>query len=431
MRTFHIGGTASGAATLSTRHAKNPGKVRFENLKTLKNKNSELIVVSRKGLLVIEEEKNRFRNYQVEYGAKMKVKVGEEVKADQLLFEWDPHNKIIICEKRGKVKFGDIIENVTIKEEVDEVTGHSRKVVVEHKEEKRQPRVSIKDDNNKTVARYLLPTGAHLEVNEGDTITEGEIIAKIPREITKTKDMTVGLPRVEELLEARKPKDQAIISEIDGRVRFEGFIKGMRKVVITPEKGEPKEYLIPKGKHINVQEDEFVKAGEALMDGSPNPHDILRVLGPKELQKYLVAEVQEVYRLQGVSINDKHIEMIVRQMLKKVKIKEPGDTDFIPGQNVDRFDVLDENAKMRKSKKKPADWEPMLLGITKASLATNSFISAASFQETTRILTEAAINGKIDELKGLKENVIMGKLIPAGTGLLKYRNLKFNLTEKE
>ena len=431
MRTFHIGGTASGAATLSTRHAKNPGKVRFENLKTLKNKNGELIVVSRKGLLVIEEEKNRFRNYQVEYGAKMKVKVGEEVKADQLLFEWDPHNKIIICEKRGKVKFGDIIENVTIKEEVDEVTGHSRKVVVEHKEEKRQPRVSIKDDNNKTVARYLLPTGAHLEVNEGDTITEGEIIAKIPREITKTKDMTVGLPRVEELLEARKPKDQAIISEIDGRVRFEGFIKGMRKVVITPEKGEPKEYLIPKGKHINVQEDEFVKAGEALMDGSPNPHDILRVLGPKELQKYLVAEVQEVYRLQGVSINDKHIEMIVRQMLKKVKIKEPGDTDFIPGQNVDRFDVLDENAKMRKSKKKPADWEPMLLGITKASLATNSFISAASFQETTRILTEAAINGKIDELKGLKENVIMGKLIPAGTGLLKYRNLKFNLTEKE
>jgi len=430
MRTFHIGGTASGAAVLSTRHAKNPGKVRFENLKTLKNKNGELIVVSRKGVLVIEEEKNRFRNYQVEYGAKMRVKSGEEVKAGQLLFEWDPHSKVIICEKAGRIKFGDIIENITMREEVDEVTGHSKKVIVEHKEEKRQPRVSIKDENNKTCARYIMPTGAHLEVTEGDMISPGEIIAKIPREITKTKDMTVGLPRVEELLEARKPKDQAIISEIDGRVRFEGFLKGMRKIVISPEKGEEKEYLIPKGKHINVQEDEFVKAGEALIDGSPNPHDILRVLGPKELQKYLVAEVQEVYRLQGVSINDKHIEVIVRQMLKKVRIKDPGDTDFIIGQQVDKFEVLDENARMIKAKKKPADWEPILLGITKASLTTGSFISAASFQETTRILTEASINGKVDELKGLKENVIMGKLIPAGTGLEKYKDLRLNLSER-
>jgi len=431
MRTFHIGGTASGGATLSMRHSKNPGKVRFENLKTLKTKDRELVVISRKSLLIVEEGKKRFRNYQVEYGAKMKVKDKEEVKAGQLLFEWDPHSKVIICEKTGKVKFGDIIENVTMQEEVDKVTGHSKKVIVEHKEEKKQPRISIKDDNNKTCARYILPTGARLEVNEGDAISAGEVIVKIPRETTKTKDITVGLPRVEELLESRKPKDQAIISEIDGRVRFEGFIKGMRKIVISPDKGEPKEYLIPKGKHISVQEDEFVKAGEPLMDGSPNPHDILKVLGPKELQKYMVAGVQEVYKLQGVNINDKHIEIIVRQMLKKVKIKDSGDTDFIIGQPVDRFEVIDENAKMTKSKKKPADWEPILLGITKASLTTESFMAAASFQETTRILTEASINGKIDNLKGLKENVIMGRLIPAGTGLKKYKNLKLNLSERE
>jgi len=430
MRTFHIGGAVMGASTLSNRKAKNNGKVKFDGIKTLKNKLGDLVVVSRKGLVIVDEGGNRIRNYPVEYGARMKVATGETVAAGQILFEWDPHNKLIVCEKTGRIKFGDLVEGMTIKQEVDEVTGHSMQVVVDYKDEKKQPRISIKDENNKTVGRYALPTGAYLEVSEGEMINGGDIIAKLPRETTKTKDMTVGLPRVDELFEARKPKDQAIISEIDGVIGFEGMVKGMRRIVIKPDKGEPREYLIPRGKHILVQEGEFVKAGEALVDGLPNPHDILKVQGPKELQKFLVAQVQEVYRLQGVSISDKHIETIVKQMLKKVKIKDAGDTEFITGQQIDKFEVEDANKEIRKRHGKPADWEPVLLGITKASLSTTSFVSSASFQETTRILTEAAINGKTDELMGLKENVIMGRLIPAGTGLPKYRNIKFNLQEE-
>jgi len=307
----------------------------------------------------------------------------------------------------------------------------SHKVIVETQDLELRPRVSIKDaegktlriPNSKNFARYLLPVGANLLVNEGDEVKAGDVIAKIPRETTKTKDITGGLPRVAELFEARKPKEVATISEIDGVIHFGKDSKGKRKIIVKPEKGQEREYLITKGKHIIFNEGDFVKAGQALMDGSANPHDILRVQGEKELAKYLVDEIQEVYRLQGVRINDKHVEVIVRQMLRRVKIKEVGDTDFLIGEEVEKHVFEEVNERVVREGGKPAIADPLLLGITKASLSTESFISAASFQETTRVLTEAAINGKVDYLRGLKENVIMGKLIPAGTGFRKYRNL--------
>jgi DNA-directed RNA polymerase subunit beta' len=292
-----------------------------------------------------------------------------------------------------------------------------------------RPRISIKDESGKTsklaanaVARYPLSAGAHILVEKNQTVSPGDVLAKIPRETTKTKDITGGLPRVAELFEARKPKEQAVISEIDGVVEYAGYVKGQRKVLVKNEMGDVREYLIPKGKHVNVHEGDWVHAGEPLMDGSANPHDILDILGPKELQKYLVDEVQEVYRLQGVSINDKHIEVIVRQMLRKVKVEDPGDTDFLIGSQVDKMAFAEENERALAKGGAPAVGKPILLGITKASLSTDSFISAASFQETTRVLTEAAITGKTDDLLGLKENVIVGRLIPAGSGLADYRD---------
>jgi DNA-directed RNA polymerase subunit beta' len=312
-----------------------------------------------------------------------------------------------------------------MKEEFDEVTGLSRKVVIEQSGATLRPRISIKDESagkTSTVARYLLPVGAHILVEKGATVHPGDVLAKIPRETTKTKDITGGLPRVAELFEARKPKEQAVISEIDGEISYGGFVKGMRKVLVDNKLGDVKEYFIPKGKHVNVHEGDWVRAGEPLMDGSANPHDILDVLGPKELQKYLVDEVQDVYRLQGVSINDKHIEIIVRQMLRKVRIEDPGDTEFLPGSQVSKFAFDDENERVLTKGGRPALGKPVLLGITKAALTTDSFISAASFQETTRVLTEAAINGREDVLLGLKENVIVGRLIPAGTGFEEYRD---------
>jgi DNA-directed RNA polymerase subunit beta' len=292
-----------------------------------------------------------------------------------------------------------------------------------------RPRVSIKDEQGRTtkipgtsnLARYLLPSGAHVLVEKNDSVSPGDILAKIPRETTKTKDITGGLPRVAELFEARRPKEQAIVAEIGGMVEFKGAQKGMR-VVVVKGGDEVREYLIPKGKHVSVHEGDWVRAGEPLMDGAVNPHNILDILGPKELQRYLVDEVQKVYRLQGVSINDKHIEIIVRQMMKKVRIEDPGDTMFLPGEQVDRLDFQEENLKIKAQGGKPAHGKPILLGITKASLTTDSFISAASFQETTRVLTEGAINGAVDELRGLKENVIMGRVIPAGTGMTRYKN---------
>ena len=344
----------------------------------------------------------------------------------------DPYTIPIITEVPGWVKFGDIIEGSTMQEQVDEMTGHAHKVIIESKEPDLRPRISIKQErvdaegkkSMETEARYILPLGSNIYVKEGEPVEAGDVLVKIPRETTKTKDITGGLPRVAELFEARRPKEYALISEIDGTVSFGKMVKGKRKVSITPEVGEPKEYAIPKGKHISVHEGDVVKAGEPLMDGSSNPHDILKVLGDKELARFLVDEIQEVYQLQGVKINDKHIEIIVRQMLKRVQIREVGDTRFIVDEQVEKQLFKEENEQVLKEGGKPAIADPLFLGITKASLITDSWVSAASFQETTRVLTQAAVEGKIDTLRGLKENVIMGRLVPAGTGNPRYRDIR-------
>jgi len=445
MRTFHIGGTASRRAEQTTLEARNEGFVKFLNVNTVTNKDGDLVVMNRNGDVSVvdypEGEKGRERErerYTLVYGAKLKKKVGAKIKAGELIAEWDPYTIPILTEVGGTVKFGDIVEAVTMDEKVDERTGLSTKVIIDSKDIDKHPRVSIKDAAGNTTrsspmteARYLLPVGAHINVQDGQTVHPGDAIAKIPRETTKTKDITGGLPRVAELFEARKPKEFAVISEIDGVVSFGKDTKGKRKVVVTPEVGEPREYLIPKGKHISVHEGDRVKAGEPLMDGSSNPHDILNILGEKALAKYLVDEIQEIYRLQGVRINDKHIETIVRQMLRRVRIKEVRGTDFLLGDQVEKWRFDEENRRVIADGGKPAIAEPLLLGITKASLSTDSFISAASFQETTKVLTDAAIHGKVDHLTGLKENVIMGRLIPAGTGLSKYSDLEIEVDEPE
>ena len=436
MRTFHIGGTASRRVEQSTLENRHEGIVKFDNLQTVVSQSGILTVMNRNGEIVIVDESNRERErYKINYGAHLKVKEDDKVKAGTLLAEWDPYTVPILTEVSGIVKFGDIVEGLTMMEQVDEVTGLSRKVITTSKDPKSRPRVSIKDKDSGTLqlpsgrgeARYLMPINANISVAEGEEVVAGDVLAKIPRETTKTKDITGGLPRVAELFETRKPKEHAVISEIDGHVSFGKDVKGKRSVIITPEVGEPKEYLISRGKHISVHEGDYVRAGERLMDGSSNPHDILRVLGEKELARYLVDETQEVYRLQGVKINDKHIEVIVRQMLRKVRIIDSGDTDWLDDEQVEKSEFEETNEKIRAKGGKPAVAEPMLLGITKASLSTESFISAASFQETTKVLTEAAVSGKVDILRGLKENVIMGRLIPAGTGLKKYRGLQIEV----
>lgn len=431
MRTFHIGGTASRRAEQTSLEARTEGRMRFININSVVNSSAGEtchIVMNRNGEIAIIDETGRERErYSVVYGAKIKAGPDEAVKTGQVIAEWDPYTMPILTEVTGKIKFGDIFEGVTMEEQVDEVTGLSRKVIIETKDADKRPRIAIKDIESAsggTIGRYYLPVGANITVSEESVVNAGDVIAKIPRETTKTKDITGGLPRVAELFEARKPKDFAVITEIDGIISFGKDAKGKRKVIVTPEIGEAKEYLIPKGKHISVHEGDHVKAGEPLMDGSSNPHDILRVLGVKELARYLVDEVQEVYRLQGVKINDKHIETIVRQMLRRVRIKDAGDTGFLVDDQLERYVFEEENDKTIEKGGRPAIAEPLLLGITKASLSTESFISAASFQETTKVLTQAAIEGKVDSLHGLKENVIMGRLIPAGTGISRYRNIK-------
>ncbi|GFO57526.1 DNA-directed RNA polymerase subunit beta' [Geomonas sp. Red276] len=432
MRTFHIGGTASRRAEQTSLEARNEGFAKFINLHYVTNSEGHHIVMNRNGELAIVDETGREREkYTVVYGAKIKVNPEGPVKQGESLAEWDPYTMPILTEVAGRIKFGDVIEGVTMEEQVDEVTGLSRKVIIETRDADKRPRITIKDESGKTakvgestLGRYYLPVGSNINVMEDAIVNAGDVIAKIPRETTKTKDITGGLPRVAELFEARKPKDFAVITEIDGVVAFGKDAKGKRKVIVTPEVGEPKEYLIPKGKHISVHEGDHVRAGEALMDGSSNPHDILRVLGQKELAKYLVDEVQEVYRLQGVKINDKHIETIVRQMLRRVRVKDVGDTNLLIDDQIERWVFEEENEKAMAKGGRPATAESLLLGITKASLSTESFISAASFQETTKVLTQASIEGKVDSLRGLKENVIMGRLIPAGTGLAVYRNLR-------
>ncbi len=430
MRTFHIGGTATRFAEQTTLENKFAGTVQFHTIRTVRNAAGDLVVMNRNGSMSIVDEKGRKKEvYQVVYGARLKVQDGKQVAPGATLAEWDPFTSVILSEASGRVVVRDVIEGVTMNEEVDEVTGLAQRVIVEHGKEELQPRVSVKDKKGTTVFRTLLPVGAHLMVQEAQAISAGDAVVKIPRETTKTKDITGGLPRVAELFEARRPREAAVISEVDGRVGFAGMAKGMRKIVVHAESGETREYLIPRGKHINVLEGDEIKAGEPLMDGPVNPHDILDVLGDQELQRYLVNEVQEVYRLQGVNINDKHIEVIVRQMLKRVRVETVGDTNFLVGEQVDKHVFLEENQRILAAGGAPATAKPLLLGITKASLSTDSFMSAASFQETTKILTEAAINGAWDELRGLKENVIMGRLIPAGTGMSWYRETTVSAPE--
>ncbi|HEY5376416.1 MAG TPA: DNA-directed RNA polymerase subunit beta' [Polyangiaceae bacterium] len=448
MRTFHIGGAAArGKIEQSSLETRTEGTVHLKNAQLTKKHDGSVVLMNRHGELVVMDDTGREReHHRLLYGAVLKTTDGGRVEAGQIVAEWDPFAAPILTEVGGVVQFGDLVEGVTVIEKVDEVTGLSRKIVVESRAADLRPRIAIIDaetgepvklPNTDLDARYLLPVGANIVCMEGEHITPGEAIAKIPRDTTKVQDITGGLPRVAELFEARKPKDHAIISEIDGIVSFGKDTKGKRKVVITPfgiDGGllpdQGREYLIPKGKHIQVQPGDHVRAGDPLQDGPANPHDILRVKGEKELAAWLVNEIQQVYRLQGVGINDKHIEAIVRQMLRRVRIKEVGDTNFLVDEQVEKYVFERDNARVMERGGQPAVAEPMLLGITKASLSTESFISASSFQETTKVLTEAAICGKTDDLRGIKENVIMGRLIPAGTGLPAYKRLQVVLDEK-
>ena len=440
MRTFHIGGAASrGKIEQSSIENRSEGTVHLENTRTLRKKDGTVVVMNRHGALKIVDESGRERErYNLVYGAVLKAEDGQKVERGTLIAEWDPYAIPILTEASGVAKYGDIVDGVTMEEKLDEVTGLSRRVVIESRDPGARPRIAIMDpstgepmkaSDGVAEARYYLPVGANIIPLDGTEVEAGETIAKIPRETTKTKDITGGLPRVAELFEARKPKDHAIVAEIEGTVTFGKDTKGKRKIVITPEIGDPKEYLIAKGKHLTVKDSDYVRAGEALMDGPANPHDILKVKGEKELAAWLVNEIQQVYRLQGVTINDKHIEVIVRQMLRRVRISDPGDTQFLPEEQVEKAVFDHENERVIAKSGQPAVAEPLLLGITKASLSTDSFISASSFQETTKVLTEAAISGKIDELRGLKENVIMGRLLPAGTGLGAYNRLDMTVQD--
>ncbi|MFO0597743.1 MAG: DNA-directed RNA polymerase subunit beta' [Myxococcaceae bacterium] len=437
MRTFHVGGAAMGRSQQSELNARFAGTVKFIGLAFVKRTGGEAVVTNRNGEIIIVDDSGRERErHRMVYGARLMVKEGQKVDANAKLGEWEPFAMPLLSEVGGVIKFEDIIEGVTMNESTDEVTGLSRRTIIESRDPEARPRITIRDAKgevkalpNGQPASYFLPQGAALAVEDNQEITPGEVVARVPRETTKTKDITGGLPRVAELFEARKPKDHAIIAEIDGVVSFGKDTKGKRKLIITPEvNGEArpdlaKEYLISKAKHITVHSGDRVRAGESLMDGAANPHDILKVLGEKELARFLVDEIQEVYRLQGVKINDKHIEVIVRQMLRRVRVTDVGDTEFLIDEQVEKWVFEEENEKALNAGKRPAVGEPLLLGITKASLSTESFISASSFQETTKVLTEAAISGKVDYLRGLKENVIMGRLIPAGTGLPNYKHL--------
>ncbi|MCD4692616.1 MAG: DNA-directed RNA polymerase subunit beta', partial [Calditrichales bacterium] len=443
--------------------AKVAGKVKIVNIKTVNNINAEAIVIGRNGKIELLDQNNRtISNYNVPYGATLLVKEGDKIERDDDLFNWDPYSSVIVADKSGVIEYKDIIENTTYREELDEQTGRKQRVVIESKNKNLNPHIYINDEKDERLAQYIIPVKSFLQVNNGDKINAGDFLVKIPREIGKTRDITGGLPRVAELFEARQPKIKAIVSEIDGYVKFGSVKRGVRELIIESEL-ETKKYSIPHGMHILVHENDFVEAGERLTDGAISPNDILRIKGPGKVQEYLVNEIQEVYRLQGVKINDKHIGVIVRQMLQKIRVDDPGDTSFLEGDQVQKPDFFAGNAKvankvvisdpgdslfregaitdkksvdvvnkeLKTSKKKPVKFKkakpatfiPMLLGITQAALTTKSFISAASFQETTQVLTDAATGGKEDNLVGLKENVIMGHLIPAGTGMVKYNNL--------
>jgi DNA-directed RNA polymerase subunit beta' len=427
MRTFHIGGAATRASEQNTQEARTSGFAKYIGVNTALNLKGEIIAMNRSGIIAVVDEKGRERErYQIVYGAHIKFADGAPVQGNDVLLEWDPYSFSILTEISGIVHFKDMEEGVTLAEQVDEVSGLSQLVVVDAPESKKQPMLIIRPEGGHKAdeKRYMMPTHAHLMVRDGDKVHAADVLAKLPRATSKTKDITGGLPRVVELVEARKPRDPAAIAEITGTIKFGEVTKTARKLYIIGDDGQQREYAIARGAHLSVQEGERVVAGDQLVDGPIDPHDILKVRGEHELQKYLVNEVQEVYRLQGVNINDKHLEVITRQMMRWVKIEDIGDSEFLPEEVVDRFRFKEENTRVLDAGGRPAIGKAILLGITKASLSTDSFISAASFQETTRVLTEAAINGKVDNLRGLKENVIMGRLIPAGTGMDYYRGVK-------
>jgi DNA-directed RNA polymerase subunit beta' len=438
LRTFHIGGTAARIAEQTARKSKVAGTIEYgDRLVVVTNAEKQQIVTSYEGELTIKSSGERNASVgarlQVPLGATLMVKDGEEVKKDQIIFSWDPYTNPIISDVEGTLRFVDLIPGESVSEELDELTGLRQTVVIEDKEKKLHPHIEIvetKGGKEKRLRDFVIPVGAQLTVEDGKKISAGTIIAKISREAYKTRDITGGLPRVAELFEARRPKDPATISEIDGEVRFGDIKRGKREIRVVPkdtpvDTEEPGQlYEIPAGKHLRVHAGDWVRAGDRLSEGPVNPHDILRIKGPRAVQEYLLNEVQEVYRLQGVKINDKHIGVIVRQMLQKVRVLESGDTEFLEGEHVDKQTFREANDKAKKHKESPAVSEPLLLGITKASLTTQSFISAASFQETTRVLTDAAIRGARDELLGLKENIIIGHLIPAGTGMYRYQEVE-------
>jgi DNA-directed RNA polymerase subunit beta' len=432
LRTFHIGGVAARIVEQSRTTAKEAGTVRFKSVEFVSYRDGVLVCTGRSGEIELHDDAGRVRQrYTVPYGAHLFVTDEQSIQADQALFEWDIYNVPVVSEKSGVVRFVDVKDKVTVRDEVDDTTGKKLLVIMEDRNKELQPAIDIlAPSTGSKLAHYPLPTGARLEVRDGQEVTAGDPLVKTRREASKTRDITGGLPRVAELFEARRPKDAAIVSEIDGRVEFGGVSRGMRKLAVRSEDGETREYQIPQGRHLHVQEASPVRAGDRLTEGPINPHDILQIKGIEEVQEYLVNEIQEVYRLQGVRIDDKHIEVIVRQMLQKVRTEDPGDSPFLEGEAVDRLMVLGENERLLREGQQPATFKPLLLGITKASLSTESFISAASFQETTRVLTEAAIQGKIDHLRGLKENVIIGHLIPAGTGMSVYRKLRLE-SEKQ
>ncbi len=431
MRTFHIGGAASRAAAINSIEIKNSGTVRLHNLKTVQHAKGHFVAVSRSGEVTVLDDHGRERErYKLPYGATISVKDGDKVESGQVVANWDPHTHPVITEEAGRVEFVDIIDGVTVQTELDEITGLTSLVITDPKSRGTQakdmrPMLKLVDDKGNDLniagtdipAHYYLPAGAIIQLKDGAEVGVGDAVARIPQESSKTRDITGGLPRVADLFEARKPKESSILAEISGTISFGKETKGKQRLVITPKEGEVYEELIPKWRHVTTFEGEYVEKGEVIAEGEPNPHDILRLLGVEELARYIVKEVQDVYRLQGVKINDKHIEVIIRQMLRKVEITSPGDSNFLRGEQVELSHVLEINEALKADDKQEALYKHMLLGINKASLATESFISAASFQETTRVLTEAAVTGKVDDLRGLKENVIVGRLIPAGTGM--------------
>jgi DNA-directed RNA polymerase subunit beta' len=438
MRTFHIGGAASRAAAVDHIQVKKNGTIRLHNIKTVENANDKLVAVSRSGEISVIDEHGRERErYKVPYGALISKRDKDPVTVGEVVANWDPHTHPIVTEVAGRVKFHEFTEGVTVNEQVDDITGLTSLVVSDPKQrgsagKDLRPMISLMDKRGRELclagteipAHYFLQAGSIVQMQDGQDVKVGDVVARIPQESSKVRDITGGLPRVADLFEARKPKEPAVLAEVSGIVSFGKDTKGKQRLVITGADGETHEDLIPKWRHVIVFEGEQVEKGETIVDGEPNPHDILRLLGVEALDAYLVKEIQDVYRLQGVKINDKHIEAIVRQMLRKAEVTDVGDTRLLRGEQLDVVRVLEENQRVAKEKGTPAEYQRILLGITKASLATESFISAASFQETTRVLTEAAVRGTTDYLRGLKENVIVGRLIPAGTGMAYHNSRK-------